>query len=47
MKCGRVRWSVWVRDYQLLLFIVGLIVWAMGRVMAYGLQLQQEQDLVI
>ena len=36
-----------VHDYQLLLFIGGLIVWAIGRVMAYGLELQQEQDLVI
>lgn len=36
-----------VQDSQLMLLVVGLIVWATGRVMAYGLALQQEQDLVI
>lgn len=36
-----------VEDSQLMLLVTGLIVWATGRVMAYGLQLKQEQDLVI
>ena len=36
-----------VQDSQLMLLIMGLIVWATGRVMAHGLKLQQEQDLVI
>lgn len=36
-----------VEDTQLMLLVTGLIVWATGRVMAYGLQLKQEQDLVI
>jgi len=41
------RCYIEVQDSQLMLLIAGLIVWATGRVMAYGLKLQQEQDLVI
>ena len=33
MKCGRVRWSVWVRDYQLLIFDWdGTLVDSIGRI---------------